>query len=466
MVNSQIERWQKAMERRGKYPTYKFLADLIEQEIENGLMQPQDKIPPMRDLAQYLSINYSTASRAYAEAKKRGLIETVTGAGTFAKGKVPAVKPGLAPYELTMNMVIEPGIPSLIEEIKDVALSTISQGDLFKMLRYQEYGGSDEAKEMVIKHLLQKVPSASVSNVVLSQGIHAILTALMTQLHGEGEVVCVDSLTYPGIKSLAAQLGVRLHALERDHSGPTASSFENACKTHNVSALYVNPAMHNPTCTTIPRSRREALADVALRYSVNIIEDDAYALLADSELPSFASLAPELTYYLSSLSKCFGPGIRFGYVVCPSNRKAEHTTGALRSLNVMSVPMVESMVANWLKEGTVTRMVQSVQREANARQRLIKEIFRDFAINMEENAFHFWLKFPKHTDWHPAELAILLRAQGISAVASVAFATDNHPPDAMRICFGGPFNRADIEEQMLKLKELLIQPAHLATTKY
>ena len=75
MVNSQIERWQKAMERRGKYPTYKFLADLIEQEIENGLMQPQDKIPPMRDLAQYLSINYSTASRAYAEAKKRGLIE-------------------------------------------------------------------------------------------------------------------------------------------------------------------------------------------------------------------------------------------------------------------------------------------------------------------------------------------------------------------------------------------------------
>lgn len=85
---------------------------------------------------------------------------------------------------------------------------------------------------------------------------------------------------------------------------------------------------------------------------------------------------------------------------------------------------------------------------------------------MEDNAFHFWVKFPKQVDWHPTELAIMLRAQGISAVASVAFATDNHPPDAMRICFGGPSNRSDIEEQMGKLQETIFQPAHLSQTRY
>jgi DNA-binding transcriptional MocR family regulator len=462
----QIERWQKAMEKRGKYPTYKFLADLIEQEIENGLLQPQDKIPPMRDLAEHLSINYSTASRAYSEAKKRGLIDTVTGAGTFAKGKVPAIKPGLAPYELTMNMVIEPEIPTLVEEIKDVMLSTISQGDLYKMLRYQEYGGSLQAKEAVIRRLLAHLPPVTPEKVVLSQGVHIILTALMTLLCSDKQVVCVDSLTYPGIKSIAAQLGKRLHAIERDHSGPTASSFENACRTHDVAALYINPTMHNPTCTTIPRSRREALADVALRYSVNIIEDEVYAPLAGNSLPAFAALAPELTYYVSSLSKCFGPGVRFGYVACPTSRKAEFTNGVLRSLNVMSVPLIEMVVINWIKEGTIDRMVQAVRREANARQRIIKEILFDLPINLEENAFHFWLKFPRNIDWHPAELAILLRAQGTSAVASAAFATNNHPPDAMRICFGGPFNRANIEEQMAKLKELINQPAYLSQTRY
>lgn len=466
MHKTHIEHWKNAVEAKGKYPTYKLLADLIEQDIETGKLQPQDKIPPMRDLAEVLGINYSTASRAYAEARKRGLIESITGAGTFAKGKVPAIKPSLAPYELTMNMVIEPAIPTLTDEIKDVALSTISQGNLYKMLRYQEHGGNTLTKELVKLHLLSKVPHINTTQLVISQGVHQILSALVTQLCDNHQVICVDSLTYPGIKSIAAQLGKRLHALERDHDGPLASSFEDACRTHQVAALYLNPTMHNPTCTSISRSRREALADVALRYSIKIMEDDVYEPLAENPSPSFAQLAPELTYYISSLSKCFGAGVRFGFVACPTKRATEHTNGALRSLNVMSVPMIEMMVANWLKEGTVDRMIKSIRREANARQQIIYDKLHGISINMEKNAFHFWLKFPKSVDWHPTELAINLRSQGISAVASVAFATDNHPIDAMRVCFGGPFNRSDITEQMSKLKETLFQPAHLSQTHY
>ncbi|MFD1383521.1 PLP-dependent aminotransferase family protein [Rhodanobacter aciditrophus] len=466
MYKAQIERWKKAVEEKGKYPTYKLLADLIEQDIETGKLQPQDKIPPMRDLAEIVGINYSTASRAYAEARKRGLIESITGAGTFAKGKVPAIKPSLAPYELTMNMVIEPAIPTLVDEIKDVAISTISQGSLYKMLRYQEHGGSTLTKELVKQHLLRKADHISLSQLVISQGVHQILSALVTQLCDEQQVICVDSLTYPGIKSIAAQLGKRLHALERDHDGPLVSSFEDACKTHQVAALYLNPTMHNPTCTSISRSRREALVDVALRYSINIIEDDVYEPLAENPAPSFAQLAPELTYYVSSLSKCFGPGVRFGFVACPTRRAAEHTNGALRSLNVMSVPIMEMIVSNWLREGTVDRMIQSIRREANARQQIIYDQLHGIALNMEENAFHFWLKFPKTVSWHPTELAIELRSKGISSVASVAFATDNHPPHAMRVCFGGPFNRSDVTEQMQRLKETLFEPPHLNQTRY
>ena len=153
-------------------------------------------------------------------------------------------------------------------------------------------------------------------------------------------------------------------------------------------------------------------------------------------------------------------------MACPTKRAAEHTNGALRSLNVMSVPIMEMIVCNWLKEGTVDRMIQAIRREANARQQIIFDQLQGIAINMEENAFHFWLKFPKAVDWHPTELAIDLRSQGISAVASVAFATDNHPPHAMRVCFGGPFNRSDVTEQMQRLKETLFQPAHLSQTRY
>ncbi|MFX5393229.1 hypothetical protein ABTD32_19705, partial [Acinetobacter baumannii] len=86
-------------------------------------------------------------------------------------------------------------------------------------------------------------------------------------------------------------LGVQLHALPLDDDGPSADAFEHACKTLKPRALYCNPTLLNPTTATVTRARREALADVALRYAIPIIEDDAYAMLPPEVPPPLAALA-------------------------------------------------------------------------------------------------------------------------------------------------------------------------------
>lgn len=461
MPTSILTTWKKELDKKGKYPAYKRIAELINEDIESGKLQPQDKLPPMRDLADALEINYSTASRAYSEAKKRGLIDTTTGAGSFIKGKVPAIKPSLAPYEMTMNMVIEPAIPTLIEEIKDGALSSIAMSDILGSVRYQDFGGSKETKQCFLSLIERRVKNATLDRVVSCPGIHGGLVALVSQLCGHQQVICVDSLTYPGIKSIAAQLGKALLSLERDSDGPLVNAFEDACKTHEVAALYINPTMQNPTSASISKSRREALVDVALRFSVAIIEDDAYGLISDDTAPTFATLTPELTYYINGLSKCFGPGVRAGFILCPTKRKAEYTAGALRSLNVMENPLIHTIICRWIKEGTLDHMIQSIKREANLRQTLVKETLKSHHYSMEDNAFHFWLKLPKNLGWNPSDLATKLRSHGVNAVSSAAFATDNNPPQALRICFGGPSSQKECQEQINTLHEMINQPAHL-----
>ncbi len=461
MPDSLLNSWKKEIDNKGKYPAYKLIAELIHDGIESGKLQPQDKLPPMRDLADALCINYSTASRAYGEAKKRGLIDTTTGAGTFIKGKVPAVKPSLAPYEMTMNMVIEPSIPTLIEEIKDGALSAIAQADIFKLMRYQDFGGSAATKEHFQSLIARRVVNPKVDRIVSCPGIHGGLVGLITQLCNNHQVVCVDSLTYPGIKSIAAQLGKTLLSIKRDGNGPLASAFEDACKTHEVAALYINPTMQNPTCVSISKGRREALADVALRYSIPIIEDDANGMITDDNSPTFATLAPDLTYFIGGLSKCLGPGLRTGFILCPTHRQAEYAAGALRSLNIMENPIIHEVVCRLIQEGVLDHMIQAVKREANARQLVTKDILSGQQFSMEKNAFHFWLTLPKHLGWNPSDLATKLRSQGVNAVSSAAFATDNNPPLALRICFGGPSSREHVKEQMIILKEMISQPAHV-----
>ncbi|MFZ3120081.1 MAG: GntR family transcriptional regulator, partial [Variovorax sp.] len=73
--------WQKRLEASDK-PAYLLLADLIAEDIRTGRLTARDKLPTLRDLAAELRLNYTTVARGYAEARKRGLIDSRAGTGT------------------------------------------------------------------------------------------------------------------------------------------------------------------------------------------------------------------------------------------------------------------------------------------------------------------------------------------------------------------------------------------------
>ena len=66
-----------------KPPYYRSLAAHLEQQITSGLLKPGTQLPPQREIADYLDLNYTTITRVYALCKKKGLIYGVTGKGTF-----------------------------------------------------------------------------------------------------------------------------------------------------------------------------------------------------------------------------------------------------------------------------------------------------------------------------------------------------------------------------------------------
>lgn len=458
MNDTDLKRWARKLASKHGKPAYRYIADLIEEDIDSGRLQAQDRLPTLRDLAQATGINYTTAARAYSEAKVRGLIESQPGAGSFVKGKTATIRPSLSIHEMTMNMAIEPAIPTLVEQIRDGAYSVLAQRDIYSLLRYQAFGGSQENKEIAQAWLKYGVSKPSIEQTSICPGIHSALVGLMTSLINEQQVLCVESLTYPGIKSIAAQLGIALYSLERDHDGPVVRAFEQACKQGIVGGLYLNPTMHNPTTTTIPVKRREALADVCLRYSIPIIEDDAYGLLASSAITSFSMLAPELSWYITGTSKCFGPGVRSAFVHAPNKRINQRFAAAMRALNVMSSPLTDALLSQWIKDGAADQMLKCIRREAKARVNIAQDALGSAQLRSAEGAFHMWLELPKLNDCNPSELAVELRQRGISAVASSAFATDNHPAPAIRLCCGGPLSRAQWQDQVYQVKDILDHP--------
>ena len=463
MLNKIANRWKTHQQQHTARPAYLLIADIIADGINSGEFQPRDRLPPLRDLAALLAINYTTATRGYAEARRRGLIDSRPGMGSFIRGKVPSVPlNGGSSYEMTMNSPIEPG-EELAQAIAAGAINLFTQKNILALLRYQDFGGLADDKAMAKVWLEKQLPPVSIDEILVTPGIHSALVGLLTLLCRHGGSVCVSDLIYPGLKAIASQLNITLQSLPCDEDGPLPRAFEHQCQTGNIRALYVNPTIQNPPTLTLPLRRREALADVALRYSIPVIEDEAYAALATQHIASFSELIPELTWYLTGMSKCFGPGLRTAFVKGPGKRNTQLLAGALRALNVMASPLTNALAAQWIQEGTADRVLQSVRAESTIRQKIAANILKEFSYRATPEGFHLWLLLPRHFNWNPAEMAVQLRDLGVSAVSSAAFCTDNNPPDAIRICLGGAWSREVCTENLHTLAHVMRNPLNFGS---
>lgn len=106
---------------------------------------------------------------------------------------------------------------------------------------------------------------------------------------------------------------------------------------------------------------------------------------------------------------------------------------------------------------------KAIRNEGIARLKLAEEHLGRQRIASAKGAFHLWLKLPKASNWNPSELAVQLRSNGVSAVASAAFSTDNNPPDALRLCFGGPLSRDHWLENVQFVADLIDQPSYYSS---
>lgn len=459
-MDHSLAHWSKRLAESRK-PAYLLIPDLIEEDVAVGRLKPRDRMPGLRELADALQLNYTTVARAYAEARKRGLIDSRAGSGTFVRGPTQTLPlSGGSNVEMSMNMPPEP--PVMAARLIESATALHAAADPYQLLRYQDFGGAPADRAAGRTWLGRRLPGCNGEAVLVCPGIHSALVALVSLLARPGDTLALDVLAYPGIKAIASQLGVRLQALPRDEDGPLPHAFESLCKTHKPAAFYCNPTLQNPSTLTIPFRRREALADVALRYNVPIVEDDAYAMLPQNAPPPLALLAPELTYYVTGMSKNFGAGLRIAYLLAPSARQAQRIAGALRATTVMPSPYTMLLATQWVNDGTAIAMLDAIRAEGRTRLAIAAQVLHDWPFDAHPDGFHLWLPIPPDCHRFAPDLAQQLRNRGVAAVAGAAFSTDGNPPNALRLCLGGPQTPDDCREALRLVADALGDPHHLA----
>ncbi|MBS0280077.1 MAG: PLP-dependent aminotransferase family protein, partial [Proteobacteria bacterium] len=354
--------WMPALGREDG-PLYLAIAGAIGSDIAAGRLKPGTRLPPQRALADALGIDFTTVTRAYAEAGKRGLVEGRVGHGTYvrlrqsqavpAAGRAVDISMNLPPWfeDAGLNARMRAGIDAVAGEGPGL------------LLAYQDPGGADSDRAAGAQWLQSRLPGVTAERIAVCPGTQGALVAALKLLARPGETVCVEALAYPGFLALAAHQGIHVQPVAMDENGILPESFETACIGHRPQALYCTPTFHNPTTATMPLARRRKLVEIARRHGVPIIEDDAYGALPRAPVPPLAALAPDCVYHIAGLSKCLSPALRIAYLILPDARIQARAADAIRAFAGMASPFSAAIVTRWMEEGVADAVLAAIRDE-------------------------------------------------------------------------------------------------------
>jgi DNA-binding transcriptional MocR family regulator len=446
-----LERWSG--------PIYLAIADAIATDLRSGRLRSGQRLPTQRDLAKRLGINFTTVTRAYDEARRRGLLSARAGSGTFVRAEATEAKPPRHEPAISADLTVsEPPGRELLTEALRRTLGDLLSGDMLPaLMRYQRQGGSRDDRVAGAQWLSRRIPDLDVDRVTVTAGAQHGISVLFASIVGPGGLIFAEPLSAPTLRPLANLLRIRLCGVATDDRGLLPDAFAAACRAEQQrpAALYCIPTLHNPTTVTMPLDRRHAIADIARRHGVMLIEDDAYGLLAAAPPPPLAAIAPDITFHVVTLSKTLTPGLRIAYIAAPDAGRAAPIAAASRVTAIMPPPLSAALAAQWILDGTADQLLRAVRQEIAERHAIAAAALAGTDMLSTPESYYLWLRLPQR--WPKAKFIAHAMHKGISINSSDGFAIDGQGPDAVRLSLSGPSDRSQLRSALLTLAELIEQ---------
>lgn len=413
---------------------FRGIADRIALDIARGRLRAGQRLPPQRAFARRHGIAASTAGRVYTELVRRGLVVGEVGRGTFVRATEVTpqgralTEDGTARVNLELNYPSAPGQSELLAP----ALAPLLRPDaLADALRTGATDGTPRAREAVAALLTTDDWRPDPDRVLFTGNARQAIAAALASLVRPGGRVGVEPLTYPLVKEVAARLSVTLVPVATDEQGPVVESVRAAHRSAPLSALYLQPTLHNPTSLTVPTERRHQLASVVSDLGLPVVEDRVWSFLHTGTEPPLAALAPGLVHVVDSLSKRVAPGLTVGFVVVPEDH-VDAVAAAVRSGGWGPGAFALEAAVRWIGDGTVARLVAAKREQAGRRQGLVRELLDGFAVRADPCGYFAWWELP--APWRADGFTAAAAAHGIGITPGTAFRVDpKRTPDAVRL---------------------------------
>jgi DNA-binding transcriptional MocR family regulator len=408
------------------------LAAAIEARIATGLLAQGGRLPATREMASFLGINRGTVQSAYRTLSERGLITSRVGSGTVVlppPGVAAVFDPSLLLSARAQKIAGEQVRPIASPTVADFSRLTPDERffplDVFIAALSKAWGrepglwqyapplGFEPLREEIVRRLARHGVARTSDEILVTSGAQQGLDLIFRTFTDPGDAVAMESPTYSGALALARFADVEIIELPVEREGADVSAL---LQRRRVKVVYVMPERQNPTGITMTPERRKAVLSAAASAGAIVVEDGYEE--PESGLAPLASMAPERTIWLGTLSKDLVPGFRIGWIGA-SAPIIERLARVKKTSDFQTPLPLQAAVAEFLGEGA--------DRKARHRRALEVEVRRIAAVRALKthlpeiswsggelgNAL-FWLELPAGVSGRAVADAAAVRGVGVA----------------------------------------------------
>ena len=419
------------LDRDGQCPVYLQIVNAIIKEISQGRLQPGQKLPGARRMADVLEVNRKTAALAYEELMAQGWIDINPSSGSYVAESLPVgeVKPlskdspngahvpnlvvtpsrHLRPYSPppSYKYAIDDGSPdpriapmnSLMKHCRSIVKSYYGR----RLLTYNDVGGEATLRAVLSRYLLEtRGLHCRPEHIIITRGSQMAIFLVFNTLLEKGDKVIVSKPNYGSANWVIRHAGGELLEAPVDKDGILVDEVERLCTRHKIKAAYITPHHHFPTTVTLSAQRRIQLLSLAEKYAFVILEDDYdYDFQYGSApiLPLASVDNSGWVVYSGSFSKLLAPSVRVGYLVAPEPLIRE--IGNLRRIvDRQGDTVMERAIADMITDGEIQRHLKKAVKTYRQRRDLFCQILHEnlgdqLEFEVPEGGMAVWTRFRK-----------------------------------------------------------------------
>lgn len=370
-----------------KIPIYEQLFLEIRREILEGTLKKDEKLKPIRQMANELGVSCNTVNRAYQQLLSEGYLRSSQGSGFYVEElnitqdrrthsekrperRTPEQK---ILYDFRYDVFEKDIFPW--NKWKKYLDNAIAVQSCQNSVTYVGNKGTLALRKSLASYMEHsRGIECSPDQIILAPGTQYLMDIIASILPKNRYRVGVEEPGYNGMRQVFLNHGYTIRPIPVTDTGMDANYLE----TTDCNLLYLTPSHQFPTGVTLPLIKRIQILEWARRTGAYVIENDydnEFLYGCKAQPPMREIDRNDIVIYISTLTKIMTPEIRCAYAVLP--RRLLDTYNEKFRYYYAAMPCYEQMaLSDFINDDNLMRQARRISVLNEKKKEIIAGIFQ------------------------------------------------------------------------------------------